>query len=46
MTGKQGAAEWLREKAQSVRRAEVFDCKELMASEFGESCDGRRCADC
>lgn len=46
MTGKQGAAEWLREKAQSVRRAEVFDCKELMASEFGESCYGRRCADC
>lgn len=46
MTGKQGAAEWLREKAQSVRRAKGFGCKELMASEFGESCDGRRCADC
>lgn len=43
---KQGAAEWLREKAQSVRRAKGFGCKELMASEFGESCDGRRCADC
>ena len=46
MTGKQGAAEWLREKAQSVRRAKGFGCKELMVSEFGESCDGRRCADC
>lgn len=46
MTGKNGAAEWLREKAQSVRRAKGFGCKELMASEFGESCDGRRCADC
>lgn len=46
MTGKQGAAEWLREKAQSVRRVKEFSCKELMASEFGESCDGRRCADC
>ena len=44
--GKQGAAEWLRKKAQSVRRAKGFGCKELMASEFGESCDGRRCADC
>lgn len=43
---KQGAAEWLREKAQSVRRSKGFGCKELMASEFGESCDGRRCADC
>lgn len=46
MTEKQGAAEWLREKAQSVRRVKGFGCKELMESEFGESCDGRRCADC
>nr|DAU27271.1 MAG TPA: hypothetical protein [Caudoviricetes sp.] len=46
MNEKQGAAEWLREKAQSVRRAKGFGCKELMESEFGESCDGRRCADC
>lgn len=43
---KQGAAEWLREKAQSVRRAKLFNCKDFMAIEFGESCDGRRCADC
>ena len=42
----QGAAEWLREKAQSIRRANGFGCKELMASEFGKSCVGRRCADC
>lgn len=46
MTGKQGAAEWLREKAQSIRRAKGFGCIEFMADEFGESCDGRRCADC
>lgn len=43
---KQGAAEWLREKAQSVSRANGFDCKEFMASEFGESCEGKWCADC
>lgn len=46
LSKKHGTAEWLREKAQSVRRAKGFGCKELMASEFGESCDGRRCADC
>lgn len=43
---KQGAAEWLREKAQGVRCTKRFNCKDFMASEFGESCDGRRCADC
>ena len=43
---KQGAAEWLREKARSIRRAEGFDCMQFMASEFGESCEGVRCADC
>lgn len=43
---KQGAAEWLREKARSIRRTEGFGCIQFMASEFGESCDGRRCADC
>lgn len=43
---KQGAAEWLREKARSIRRAKGFGCKEFMASEFGESCEGVRCADC
>lgn len=46
MNEKQGAAEWLRDKAQSIRRAKRFGCKEFMAIEFGESCDGRRCADC
>lgn len=46
MNEKQGAAEWLRDKAQSIRRTERFGCKEFMAIEFGESCDGRRCADC
>lgn len=43
---KQGAAEWLREKARSIRRAEGFGCIQFMASEFGESCEGVRCADC
>ena len=43
---KQGAAEWLREKARSIRRAEGFGCMQFMASEFGESCEGVRCADC
>lgn len=43
---KQGAAEWLREKAQGVRRANGFDCKEFMADEVGESCEGKWCADC
>lgn len=43
---KQGAAEWLREKARSIRRTEGFGCVQFMASEFGESCEGRRCADC
>lgn len=43
---KQGAAEWLREKARSIRRAKGFGCIQFMASEFGESCEGRRCADC
>lgn len=43
---KHGAAEWLREKARSIRRAEGFGCMQFMASEFGESCEGVRCADC
>ena len=43
---KQGAAEWLREKARSIRRTEGFGCMQFMASEFGESCEGVRCADC
>lgn len=46
MTGKQGTAEWLRDKAQNIRSTKSFGCKEFMAIEFGESCDGSRCADC
>lgn len=46
MTGKQGTAELLRDKAQNIRGTKSFGCKEFMAIEFGESCDGSRCADC
>ena len=46
MNEEQGTAEWLREKAQGLRKVHDFSCKELMASEFNISCGGRRCADC
>lgn len=46
MTEKQGAAEWLRERSQLLRTLGEFSCKEFMAIEFGESCEGVRCADC
>ena len=46
---KQGAAEWLREKARSIRRTEGFSCKDFMTYEFGISspCTHHRtCRDC
>lgn len=43
---KQGAAEWLREKAWNLRGMKEFNCKEFMAHEFNASCNGRRCVDC
>ena len=42
---KQGAAEWLREKAWDMRSA-AFDCKGFMSREFGRSCGKSRCVDC
>ena len=45
---KQGAAEWLREKAHLLRTLGEFSCKDLMTYEFGISspCNGRICRDC
>ena len=43
---KQGAAEWLRKMAQSIRAPYGFNCKEFIANELCESCDGGRWVDC
>ena len=46
MTEKQGAAEWLREKARRLREAEWFSCLRYMDEKFGIECEGAKCSEC